>query len=56
MGELTRTSLQEDAKMLAKSEIALLTVSVFGTLTAWLAGPAASFTRDADLRRAQYCL
>jgi hypothetical protein len=25
--------------MLAKSEIALLTVSVFGTLTAWLAGP-----------------
>jgi hypothetical protein len=24
---------------LAKSEIALLTVSVFGTLTAWLAGP-----------------
>jgi hypothetical protein len=28
-----------DAKMLAKSEIALLTVTVFGTLTAWLAGP-----------------
>ena len=25
--------------MLAKSEVALLTVSVFGTLTAWLAGP-----------------
>ena len=25
--------------MLAKSEIALLTVTVFGTLTAWLAGP-----------------
>jgi len=30
--------------MLAKSEIALLTVTVFGTLTAWLAGPSSLVT------------